>query len=100
MKAYCQSQKIQVCLCAYMLNELCSQASEISESEALDVFQVLTTTYSRYIDQPSRDAVETVLISLAKGEHVLKKIIKWINTESDRVCLGGSGRYQRVALGT
>lgn len=74
----------------------CSLSLDLSDSEAHDLFQLLTTTYARYIDQPSREAVESVLLMLASRDSTLDHTVQWIRTEAERVCSGGAARYERT----
>lgn len=43
---------------------------DLSLSQTLDIFKLLTLTYSRYVDTPSREAVETVGRELVKRDEL------------------------------
>lgn len=73
---------------------------DLSLSETLEVFELLTLTYVRYVDAPSREAVEAVGVELVRrdelrgtpeGEQdaermgVAEQIIGWLWTEADRM---------------
>ncbi|EKM53603.1 uncharacterized protein PHACADRAFT_125439 [Phanerochaete carnosa HHB-10118-sp] len=73
---------------------------DLTLSQTLDIFQLLTLTYSRYVDAPSREAVETVGVELVRrdelrgtpeGEQdaermgVAEQIVGWLAQEVDRM---------------
>lgn len=69
-------------------------SSELSSTEALGIFRLLILTYPRYIDQPSREAVEAVIKELINREGgILEQATGWIRTEAGRICDKGSSRY-------
>lgn len=66
----------------------------------MDLFQLLTLTYSRYVDAPSREAVETIGIELVRRDElrgtpegepdterlgVTELIVNWLANEVDRM---------------
>ncbi len=71
---------------------------ELDIQRASDVFDLLIITYPRYIDAVSRDAVLAVLSSLVKRDAVLASdssgsvtgvldyIIRWLDSETMRLC--------------
>jgi hypothetical protein len=66
--------------------------SDLSLSQTLDLFKVLTLTYPRYVDSPSRDGVEAVGVELVRRDEtrgdkigVTEQIISWIATEAARI---------------
>jgi hypothetical protein len=70
---------------------------DLSLSQVLDVFELLTHTYPRYIDQASRDAVERVGMELVRQDEssemrngVTEQILGWMTTEVGRIARKGS----------
>jgi hypothetical protein len=65
---------------------------------SLDLFSLLTLTYPRYVDLPSRTAVLTVLRALTHRDKaiggiegggvsgLLERIIKWLDEETSQIC--------------
>jgi hypothetical protein len=71
--------------------------ADLSLSQVLDVFELLTHTYPRYIDQASRDAVEGVGMELIRQDELLEtkngvteQILGWMTTEVGRIARKGS----------
>ncbi|KAH7091864.1 translational activator GCN1 [Auriculariales sp. MPI-PUGE-AT-0066] len=55
-------------------------------SQLADVFRILTMTYPRYIDFPSRTGAEKVLCALLRAHEDLRtKIVQWLLRETERV---------------
>ena len=48
-------------------------SSDLSLSQILDIFKLLTLTYSRYVDTPSREAVEAVGTELVRRDELRGK---------------------------
>ena len=80
---------------------------DLSLAQALDIFGLLTKTYPRYIDAPSREAVEDVILALVRSDQhreaedgklppaklgVADKIVEWVSTEAQRIASSGA-RY-------
>ncbi|KAI0077211.1 ARM repeat-containing protein [Panus rudis PR-1116 ss-1] len=62
--------------------------ADLSLSQNLDIFKLLTQTYTRYIDAPSREAVEEVGVELVKQDNsrespygVAEQIFGWLANE-------------------
>jgi hypothetical protein len=72
---------------------------ELSLSQSLDIFKLLTHTYPRYVDSGSREAVEEVgMIIIRRDETspdtkmgVTEQILGWLNNEIGRIARKGSG---------
>ena len=73
---------------------------DLSLSQTLDIFKLLTQTYSRYVDAPSRDAVEAVGTELVRRDElrgspegepdesklgVTEQILGWFTNEVGRI---------------
>ncbi|TFY83754.1 hypothetical protein EWM64_g252 [Hericium alpestre] len=65
---------------------------ELSLSQILDVFRLLTYTYPRYVDSSSREAVEAVGVELVRRDEtreeklgVTEQILGWISNEAGRI---------------
>lgn len=73
---------------------------DLSLEENLEVFKLLTLTYSRYVDAPSREAVEAVGVELVRRDElrgtsegepeakrlgIAEQIIGWLWSEADRM---------------
>ena len=73
---------------------------DISLSQNLDLFELLTKTYPRYVDNVSREAVEAVLVDLIRRDElrgiqqkpdndyklgVTERVLGWLNAEVDRI---------------
>lgn len=73
---------------------------DLSLEETLEVYKLLTLTYSRYVDAPSREAVEAVGVELVRRDElrgtpegepeakrlgVAEQIIGWLWSETDRM---------------
>lgn len=73
---------------------------DLNLSQTLDIFQLLTLTYSRYVDAPSREAVEAVGVELVRRDElrgtpegepddermgVAEQIVGWLSQEIDRM---------------
>ena len=84
---------------AYAPLNICN-VIDLTLTQTLEVFQLLTLTYSRYVDAPSREAVEAVGIELVRrdelrgtpeGEQdaermgVTEQIVGWLAQEVDRM---------------
>lgn len=67
----------------------------------MDLLGILSLTYTRYVDAPSRDAVVAVLMAFVKRDErrgtpegeadteklgVSEQILSWLNTEAKRIC--------------
>ncbi|KDQ20094.1 hypothetical protein BOTBODRAFT_101949 [Botryobasidium botryosum FD-172 SS1] len=67
---------------------------ELDKSRKLDLFRLLTTTYPRYIDSESRNAVIEVLEALVKRDELesgfSEVVLSWIAGEVNRLCAGGA----------
>ena len=81
----------------------------------MDIFQLLTLTYSRYVDAPSREAVEAVGIELVRRDElrgtpegdqdeerlgVTEQIVGWLALEIERMakrprCVLHRSAYER-----
>ncbi len=74
--------------------------SDLSLSQTLDIFKLLTQTYSRYVDAVSRDAVESVGTELVRRDElrgtpegepdesklgVTEQILGWFTNEVGRI---------------
>ncbi len=72
---------------------------DLSLSQTLDIFKLLTQTYPRYVDSASREAVETVGIELVRRDElrgtspedanetklgVTEQIVGWLANEVDK----------------
>ncbi|THG98438.1 hypothetical protein EW026_g3754 [Hermanssonia centrifuga] len=85
----------------FLLEELLSIAKygDLSLSQTLDIFKLLTQTYPRYVDSASREAVETVGIELVRRDElrgtspedanetklgVTEQIVGWLANEVDK----------------
>jgi hypothetical protein len=82
------------------LFEIDSLYIDLSMAQTSQVFELLTMTYPRYVDRPSRDAAEHLGVELLKVDErrndkygVAEHIISWIHTESNRICTKGAQRY-------
>ncbi|CCM02945.1 uncharacterized protein FIBRA_05060 [Fibroporia radiculosa] len=79
--------------------------ADLKLSQVLDLFQLLTLTYSRYVDMPSREAVEAVGMELVRRDElrgrpdgepeespmgVAEQIVGWLVTEVGRMASRGS----------
>ena len=76
----------------------------------MDMFKLLTQTYPRYVDNPSRDAVEAVGMELAKRDElrgtlrgsdddeekfgVTEQVLGWMKNEVDRIARYGASRSE------
>ncbi|GJE94641.1 ARM repeat-containing protein [Phanerochaete sordida] len=73
---------------------------DLNLSQTLEIFQLLTLTYSRYVDAPSREAVEAVGVELVRRDElrgtpegepddermgVAEQIVGWLSQEIDRM---------------
>lgn len=74
----------------------------------MDIFRLLTLTYPRYSDSPSREAVEEVGMVLVKRDElrgtedgppdelkmgVAEQVVGWISNEVSHFAKRGSSRY-------
>jgi hypothetical protein len=77
-------------------------------SQNLDIFELLTQTYPRYVDNASRDAVEAIGVELVKRDElrgdragadddyklgVTEQILGWLNNEVGRISGRGASRF-------
>ncbi|EIN06629.1 ARM repeat-containing protein [Punctularia strigosozonata HHB-11173 SS5] len=81
-----------------------AKTPDLSLSQTLDVFKLLTQTYPRYVDSQSRDAVEAVGMELVRRDEargvssdpsetkfgVTEQIVGWLSNEVSRVIKRGS----------
>ena len=83
---------------------------DLSLSQNMDIFKLLTQTYPRYVDNPSRDAVEAVGMELAKRDElrgtlrgsdddeekfgVTEQVLGWMKNEVDRIARYGASRSE------
>lgn len=67
-----------------------SLSPDLSLTQILDIFQLLTETYPRYIDTPSRDAVQQLAMRLVQKDEairdtpklgVLDHVLGWLENE-------------------
>jgi hypothetical protein len=80
---------------------------DLSLSQIMDVFKLLTETYPRYIDQPSRGAVEKVGMELIRRDEiretpkgptdetkmgVTEQVLGWMGNEVGKVSKRGSSQ--------
>ncbi|KAI0316101.1 ARM repeat-containing protein [Amylostereum chailletii] len=70
---------------------------DLSLSQTLDIFKLLTYTYPRYVDSASREAVEVVGVELARKDEVredklgvTEQIVGWIAAETRRIAKNSS----------
>ena len=66
--------------------------SDLSLSQTLDVFKLLTDTYPRYIDSASREAVETLGVEIVRQDEVrdsklgiTEQVLGWVSSEVNRI---------------
>lgn len=79
----------------------------MSLSQTMDVFGLLTLTYPRYSDSPSREAVEAVGMELVRRDElrgtpegpadepklgVAEQVLGWLSIEVSRLAKRGSSR--------
>jgi len=81
-----------------------SGLQDLSLSQTLDVFGLLTQTYPRYVDTLSRDAVEAIGVELVKRDElrgesqaedklgITEQILGWLSNEVGRISKRGSSR--------
>ncbi|KAI5120166.1 hypothetical protein M0805_008433 [Coniferiporia weirii] len=70
---------------------LLAKSSNLSSTQASNIFRILVLTYPRYIDQLSRGAVEDVIKELARREDgILDQVIAWARMEAGRICGKGT----------
>jgi hypothetical protein len=99
-------------VCGYVIALLTSisffiTSADLDLSKVLDVFKVLTLTYPRYADGPSREAVENVGMELVRRDElrgtekgaideqkmgVTEQILGWLSNEVSRLSKRGSAR--------
>ena len=86
---------------------ICSEVFNVdmSLSQTLDIFKLLTRTYPRYVDTPSREAVEAVGMELVKRDElrsasddenklgVTEQILGWLENEVGRISKRGASGY-------
>jgi hypothetical protein len=86
---------------------ICSEVFNVdmSLSQTLDIFKLLTRTYPRYVDTPSREAVEAVGMELVKRDElrsasddenklgVTEQILGWLENEVGRISKRGALGY-------
>jgi hypothetical protein len=73
---------------------------ELTTNQLVDIFNLLKLTYPRYIDAPSREAVEAILHALvlrgsqksSQDSAMVRNIVKWLTLESTRVARQGSSK--------
>lgn len=80
---------------------------DLNLSQIMDIFRLLTLTYPRYSDTPSREAVETIGMELVRRDEirgtpegpadetklgVSEQIIGWLSNEVGRLSKRGSSR--------
>ncbi|KAF8131842.1 armadillo-type protein [Boletus edulis] len=79
----------------------------LSLSQVLDVFKLLTETYPRYIDTPSRDAVEHIGMRLVQKDEsirdasklgVLDNVLGWLANEATRISKPTPSSYAAADL--
>ncbi|KAF8553713.1 ARM repeat-containing protein [Imleria badia] len=80
---------------------------DLSLSQVLDVFKLLTETYPRYIDTPSRDAVEDIGMRLVRKDEsirdtpklgVLDNVLGWLANEVARISKPTPSSYAAADL--
>jgi len=66
--------------------------SDLSLSQTLDIFKLLTDTYPRYIDSASREAVETLGVEIVRQDEVrdsklgiTEQVLGWVSSEVNRI---------------
>jgi hypothetical protein len=77
-------------------------------SQNLDIFELLTKTYPRYVDNVSREAVEAVFVDLIRRDElrgiqqkadndyklgVTEQVLGWLNAEVDQISGRGQSRF-------
>ncbi|KZV97501.1 ARM repeat-containing protein [Exidia glandulosa HHB12029] len=73
----------------------------LDAGKQLDIFRVLTLTYQRYIDYPSRNAVERVVKALYDSQtEASPRIAQWILKEAERIvaAAGSTAASNQYAL--
>ncbi|KIJ63493.1 hypothetical protein HYDPIDRAFT_175892 [Hydnomerulius pinastri MD-312] len=72
---------------------------ELNLSQTMDVFELLTQTYPRYVDTASRDAVEAIGMRLIEKDEllegrtklgILEQVLGWLANETARISKRGS----------
>jgi hypothetical protein len=85
--------------------------ADLTMSQALDMFELLTLTYPRYTDTLSRDAVQAVVMELVRRDEVrgtgteignkfgvTDQVFGWLSTKVDHLSKHGQSTYVSLSL--
>lgn len=96
----CKTWRCVRCLRAKGVRAHRDRGADLSLSQIMDIFKLLTSTYPRYIDAESRESVESVGVAMVRrdelrgtpeGEQdeskfgVMEQILGWMSSEVGRI---------------